>query len=132
MKRTGFTLIELLAVIVIIGIIMLIAVPAIVKIIGETEDKVFITNETLLQKAGESYFLANKQLLPKNVNDQSTVYLVDLVAEGLLKKIKNPVNEEEFCDGYVIVERMSEGPIFEYKSYLKCGDDYMTEGYINL
>ena len=55
MKRTGFTLIELLAVIVIIGIIMLIAVPAIVKIIGETEDKVFITNETYYKWLGELF-----------------------------------------------------------------------------
>lgn len=44
MKNKGFTLIELLAVILILGIISVIAIPTIGNIISESEEEVFKTS----------------------------------------------------------------------------------------
>ena len=43
-NKTGFTLVELLAVIVILGVLLLIAVPAVTNIIDNTKKKAFITD----------------------------------------------------------------------------------------
>ena len=52
MNKKGFTLIELLAVIVVLAIILVIAMPRILKVIEESEKEVFrITGENLVKAA---------------------------------------------------------------------------------
>ncbi len=53
--KKGFTLIELLAVIVILGIIMLIAIPAVTGYIKSTREKTMITNAQVFIDAVRDY-----------------------------------------------------------------------------
>ena len=54
-KEKGFTLVELLAVIVILGLIVAIAVPAIGNIIQESKDNAAKSEVTLIQDAARLY-----------------------------------------------------------------------------
>ena len=44
MKKKGFTLIELLAVIIILGIVITLATPSVMKIMKKSEEKAFKAN----------------------------------------------------------------------------------------
>lgn len=59
MKDRGFTLVELMAVIVILGIIALIAVPNVLKTINNSKGKLSTVQESTLEKACKNYVTAN-------------------------------------------------------------------------
>jgi prepilin-type N-terminal cleavage/methylation domain-containing protein len=127
-KNKGFTLIELLAVIVIIGIVSLITVPAITKIMDSSINKVFSANEKLMITAAESYYKANSNKLPSQISNNKVVTLKTLVEDGFIKEIKKPDDSAITCKGYVVVEKSLEN-VFNYNSYLNCGDGFVTTGY---
>ena len=65
MNKKGFTLIELLAVIVILGILMLIAIPSVTRFINQSREKTFrstvqmmvdsVRNDAVLKQSGDCY-----------------------------------------------------------------------------
>lgn len=59
-KEDGFTLVELLGVIVILGIILAIAIPAIGNIITKAEDNTELRQQQLVLDAAQMYFLNEK------------------------------------------------------------------------
>ena len=59
-KEEGFTLVELLAVIVILGIIVAIAIPAIGGVINRAETDATNAENALIQDAGRLYFTQNQ------------------------------------------------------------------------
>ena len=59
-KRNGFTLIELLAVIVILSVLMLIAVPGILKIMNDTKADAFIAQAQSILKAAEQQYVVDQ------------------------------------------------------------------------
>ena len=89
-RKKAFTLIELLAVIVIIGIISLITVPAIMDIINKRAEDAYAKQEALIIEAAKEYRLLYKNKI-NWVNDVATIYLRDLQDKGLLKEpLKDP------------------------------------------
>ncbi len=127
-NKRGFTLVELLAVITIIGIISLIAIPTVTKVVQNASDQVFNSNETLLATAAENYYKMNTSLLPYDVSDITGISLDTLIAGGFTKTIKNPKDSSIVCNGYVIVEK-TDTKKYNYRPYLDCGDDMVTDGY---
>ena len=73
-SKTGFTLIELLAVILILGIIALIAIPVISKIVENSKKEVTKTSVQSLIKATEQYY--NKQILSNEISS-SVIFSCD-------------------------------------------------------
>ncbi len=93
MRRRGFTLAELLAVIVVLGLIAVITIPAVTKALGEY--KVRLCNEQLknIEEAARVWGSDNIFSLPEKSGDSIIITLDDLQKGGYIgKKIKNPKN----------------------------------------
>ncbi|MCI1693864.1 type II secretion system protein [Aneurinibacillus aneurinilyticus] len=103
-EQRGLTLIELLAVVVILGIIAAIAVPAIGNIIEGQKEKAHKANAIMLLDAAKLYFLDN----PNKATDTEPVDLATLAgtAQGATKKYLdviplNPETNEVYKSGSV-------------------------------
>jgi prepilin-type N-terminal cleavage/methylation domain-containing protein len=129
MKKNGFTLTEILAVIVILGIISLITITTVTRIIKNVSGDVFKLNEKNLSLSAENYYKLNYTALPRNINSQVMVTIDTLVTNNFSKRIKNPDNKSEACDGYVVITKESETK-YNYDPYLKCGNTFVTSGYV--
>ena len=130
LKTKGFTLVEILAVIIIIGIVALIAVPTVTNIIKNQGTETFITNKRNVSTAAENYYKINIDLFPKNEYETTYISLDKLVREGYIDPIKNPTKPDISCRGYVEVFKDS-GTDYDYITYLNCEEPYITEGYID-
>ena len=119
-NKNGFTLIELLAVIVILGILMLVAIPSVTKYIEKSRKKAFVTSvENLVGVV--RYGVVSEDSKYKMDNETEKIFpLNDIETEkGKLEDIK----------GYVKVIKTSEG--YEYKVYIEGStiekNNYCTE-----
>ncbi|MBQ9011816.1 MAG: prepilin-type N-terminal cleavage/methylation domain-containing protein [Bacilli bacterium] len=88
--KKGFTLIELLAVLVLLSIIGLIAVPAISNILKTNGEKISESQKTLVEKAAKNWANANAFSLPGN-SEEASITIESLKEEGYLENsdIKN-------------------------------------------
>ena len=105
MNKKGFTLIELLTVIVIIGIIMTFAFPSITGMINNNKQKQYESYEKSMSEYTKAYFEDNDGIIG----------LEELKQVGLL-------GLDDDCIGYVVIDD-------NYKAYLKCGDEWETNGF---
>ena len=96
MNKNGFTFIELLAIIVLIGLITVIAVPSIKLADKKIQEKNFKTKVELIEKAGESYGDDHRDLIlnssemysdPNGVSyPEITITVRDLLNSGYITK----------------------------------------------
>ena len=98
MKKRGFTLIELLAVIIILGILMLIAIPSVTNYRNNSRKETYINTVNEIIKAAST--LVNSGEI--EVNDPNTTYYIPLDAIDLENgKAKSPYGD--FDEAYVVV-----------------------------
>ncbi|API89602.1 hypothetical protein BKP56_10185 [Marinilactibacillus sp. 15R] len=76
-KENGFTLVELLAVLVILGIIVAIAIPAVGDIIDNARDNASDAEQELVIDAARLYFIEN---------DGNEVDVATLISDGYLEE----------------------------------------------
>ena len=105
LNKKGFTLVELLATIVIMGIIMALAFPTVMGMIDSNKRKQYESFERSMTEYAKAYF----------EESTGTIGLSSLKQVGL-----TGIDEE--CVGYVLSND-------NYKAYLKCGDDWETNGF---
>ena len=97
-KEKGFTLIELLAVIIILGILMLIAIPSVTKYISETRKKTYIS--IAHKYVDGAVNKVNNMDFP--FTDKNVTYYVPVECIPLEKGGKSPYGD--WIEAYVVVE----------------------------
>ena len=104
MNNKGFTLVELLAVIVILSIILVIAVPSVNRYIKQSKEKAYKVQISELLDAVESYANMNNEILPENDDEIIKITLGQLKIEGIVKNdTKNPYNDKYFDDALTFI-----------------------------
>ena len=133
-NKNGFTLIELLVVIAIIALLILIAVPAALKIYNENVIKSMYIQEAQVKDAANLFVedycnspIDQTMICPKSystpVNDKKTVCLQDL-QNSSNKYIGTIKYKGSDCKGYVTYYYDSKLGTYENpKTYLFCGKD---------
>ena len=90
-SNKGFTLVEIMIVVVIIGLLAAMAIPAFQKVRQSSQDKAVLNNARQLSAASDQYFLEN---------GVSTVGSVNLVGATNYVKAVNTVANEAYPDNY--------------------------------
>lgn len=95
LNKKGFTLVELLAVIVILGVIMLIAIPSVGTIIKNSRENSFVSSGKMYISTAQNYVAG------ENLGNGKYCISVDTLTEG--KVDKSPINPDNNIEGYVLI-----------------------------
>lgn len=110
-KRKGFTLVELLAVIVILGIILVIAVPNVLGIIDNARKDSFLANAKMMASTARLRVAADSTLLPAANSTAKGITLTNL---GMSNMGKDPDGGSYGANSYVYIVKDSTGVIRYY------------------
>jgi type IV pilus assembly protein PilA len=119
--KKGFTLVELLAVIMLLGIISLIAIPSVGKILNRSRQRALDGVKKELIKATKSYTADNLELLPSNDGGYICVDIETLENSSYINndEIIDPTTEEPLV-GYIKVTYLSKYNKYNYEYALNC------------
>ncbi len=126
-SRKGFTMVELLAVIAILGILFIFAVPAVSRWIDRSKKESVESQKQTLLMAGQSYGQANKNVLPKVIGETVTIKANDLKEAHYLKEdLKNTDKKSCMENSYVEVYKKNKTK-YTYTAYLYCEGDVIPD-----
>ena len=112
-------MIELLAVLVILGIIMVIAVPSVVSYLQGARNDYYDQLEESVKTVGQEYFSDHRSLMPRENGQIFSVDIQDLITEGYTTEILDS-DGNDTCTGNVYVKRLATAD-FEYHACIQCG-----------
>ena len=121
-KKNGFTLVELLAVVVILGIIIAISIPAVSKWIDRSRNESDESQKKTLLMASQSYAQENVKILPKVIGQTITVTAEELKTAQYLKTDLVNSKKKSCMDSYVKIRKTNQ-KLYDYKVYYLCEGD---------
>jgi len=125
MNKKGFTLIELLAVIVILGVILMIAIPKVSQYINRSKKDAYVDDGKQYIEAVRKEITAETYPAPIN-NSDATIITIDKIKMEKAQK-KSPFGGKYLYNkSYVVVINVGTGTYPEYKYYYAAQD---TKGY---
>ncbi len=89
-------------------------------------NETYMSIEKDLESIGKTYTDNYYGKILEN-GDKGVITIRDMQGENLLTVVRDIKDERIICSGYVTFARNS--GITNYKTYLKCGNNYETEGY---
>ena len=122
----GFTLVELLAVVVILGIIITISIPAVSKWIEKSKMESKESQKNTLVMATESYAQANQKVLPKGIGQKTKVSAEDLKNAKYLKEDLVDADKNSCMNSYVEIYKYDKSK-YKYTPYLQCDGDIASD-----
>lgn len=123
LNRKAFTMVELLGVMVIIGVISTVAVVAVSNYFDKSRAQKDEQNKNNIIMAAQSYYQANRDLLPKIIGDASEINLSDLrKAKYLSGDVSNSKDESCMKQSYVRVVKLDDD-YYSYYPQLYCGEE---------
>jgi type IV pilus assembly protein PilA len=118
-NNKAFTLVELLAVIAIMGVLLVIAVPQINKLIETSRIKTFESNEESLIDTAKNYMSGENENLPYEIGDSLEITYNDMKSAGYLDPIYDLVDNTECSTSKVTIIKTTEYN-YEYVEDLIC------------
>ena len=136
MNEKGFGLKDVFIFLAIIALALLISM----VIYRKTFMQLFYSSGSVTDKESETYYSIEKDL-EKSAHtytdnyyykiledgDEGYVTIRDMQDKNLLKVVRDINDHNVICSGYVYFKKV--GGVTDYKTYLKCGDNYETDGY---
>ena len=125
--RKGFTLVELVAVIIVLGVLLVIAIPTISNYIKGARDISYDSHEKALQEAAKAYTIDCIKNNEKNCtvpHDDETIniYVDRLIEDEYIGKLQDPKNQGAYCSAdksFIKVSRTEDND-YEYEACLFC------------
>lgn len=122
MKR-GFTLIEILAVIVILGLISILTVPAIINQLARVKNQSSDVMNEMIKTATNLYLDNHQDSYSKKEGDTYCIPLKTLVNEGFLTEpIFDPMTDKKYSVSLYVTVDVSKNEILEYNLSEKCSE----------
>ena len=118
-NNKGFTFVELLAVILMIGILLTIAVPTVTSLLSKGTNDYYHSLEDNMVIATRDYTTDYRTILPRKINDTTTIDLSELVNNQYIDKINDKDGKK--CEGKVTIKKIAKNN-YEYHSCLTCGN----------
>ena len=116
MKKNGFTLVELLSIVVILGIIVVVALPQISGSIGSKKEKQYNKIVKIVENAGKVY-------LTENVTRDSVSIDKLIESDYLTSGLKNPINNTPLTG---CVKKITSDGVTKYKYEVDNCPNYLT------
>ena len=127
----GFTMIELLAVVVIMGLLTTIAVPAVYKYVTRARGTSTDTMMKSTFEAAENYMMDHNMIIKKDKDtfeEAEPISIATLVEEQYLEPLIDPISNSNRCDtdtnSKVYVTRDTtknyDIPVYKYRVVIKC------------
>ena len=114
-RKNGFTLIELLAVIIILGILMIIAIPSVTKYISDSRKSAYVNTAKELVSGARTFVNEGKV----EMYDTSTTYYIDYGCVKTENASKSPYGD--FVNAYVVVTYDGKGYTYYWTSVDEAG-----------
>ncbi len=126
MNKKGFTMIELLAVIVILGLLLGVGIPAVNKVLANFRIDYYKKLEGTLATAGQEFISDKRYQKPTELMYSRVITKEELVGGKYIDEILD-YKENECAGSYVVVAKIGDKH-YEYQACLKCEtDEYETD-----
>ena len=116
MKKNGFTLVELLSIVVILGIIVVVALPQISGSIGSKKEKQYNKIVKIVENAGKVYLIENGTMDSVSIDK-----LIE--SDYLTSGLKNPINNTPLTG---CVKKITSDGVTKYKYEVDNCPNYLT------
>lgn len=135
MKKNGFTLVELISVIVILGLLIVVVMPAITTLLSDTNEKVYESKVKEIESAALEYGTLIKDDIKTSENQCKKIPLSEMISRGLIMsesknkdEIINPVDDSKMDGAVCLCYYMNTAELVT--AYTENKNDVCTKEYV--